>query len=240
MFNANEQIVYNTLIGEGFSKESAAAIMGVVGGESAFLTLKETSYRNTDNERIRNIFPSRLGNASDSYLNQLKQSDYDFFNAVYGGLYGNAANEGYKYVGRGFNGITFKSNYQNAKNKTGIDFVNSPELMENPTYAAKALASYFDNMKNYDDLELAFQKAYVNNAGPAYPFSYYQASWNPVHQTGIPLKRSKAQYYYSMMDGGGGTGNYSSGIVTQNSILLAPIIAVISLAMFFLYKKRKK
>jgi len=193
----NEQIVYDVLKAKGYTNQAAAAVMGVVGGESAFKTLKEASYRNTPNSRIRAIFSSRLGNESDSEINKLKASDELFFNAVYGGIYGNSPTEGYKYVGRGFNGITFKSNYQNAAKLTGIDFVNKPELLEQPRNAAEALAAYFINMKDISNFDEAFKTAYRMNAGPGNSWQFYQNSTNPVHVQGIPLKRKKAEYYLS-------------------------------------------
>lgn len=201
MLNQNEQIVFDTLTADGYTKAAAAAVMGVVGGESGFKTLKEISYSTTSNDRIRAIFGSKLAAYSDSALTSLKQSDENFFNAVYGGMYGNAENEGYKYVGRGFNGITFKGNYQAAQNCTGIPFVAQPELLEQPKYAAKALSCYFKMMKDIKDLEPAFQEAYRQNAGPAYSFEYYKTSTNPVNITGIPLKRAKAQEYFSKIGG---------------------------------------
>lgn len=201
MLNSNEQIVYDTLKADGYTQEAAAAVMGVVGGESGFKTFKETSYRTTSNARIRQIFGSRVSAYSESALEALKQSDENFFNAVYGGMYGNAPNEGYKYVGRGFNGITFKGNYQAAQNCTGIPFVAQPELMEQPKYAAKALSCYFKVIKDIKDLEKAFQEAYRQNAGPGNSFAYYQASTNTVNVTGIPMKRKYTQDYYQKIGG---------------------------------------
>jgi len=194
--NDNESIVLQTLKDDGFTDEAASAVMGVVGGESGFKTFKEVSYKNTSNDRIRAIFSSKLGGMSDSELNKLKKSDEDFFNKVYGGMYGNAPDEGHKYVGRGFNGITFKGNYEAAQNCTGIGFVNSPELMEDPSNAAKALSCYFKKVKDIDDFEKAFQETYRQNAGPGNSWEYYSSSQNPVNVTGIPLKREKAKQYY--------------------------------------------
>jgi predicted chitinase len=199
--NTNEQIVFEQLKEDGFTDESAAAVMGVVGGESGFKTFKEASYRNTSNSRIRAIFPSKFGKMSDSKINQIKKSDEDFFNVVYGGMFGNAPNEGYKYVGRGFNGITFKGNYQAAQNCTGINFVSNPELMEDPSNAAKALSCYFKKVKDIDEFENAFREAFRQNAGPGHSWEYYANSSNPVAVTGIPLKRSKAQEYYKKITG---------------------------------------
>jgi putative chitinase len=194
--NDNENIVFKQLKEDGFTDEAAAAVMGVVGGESGFKTFKESSYSTTSNSRIRAIFGSKLGKYSDEQLNKIKKSDEDFFNAVYGGLYGNAPNEGYKYVGRGFNGITFKGNYEAAKKCTGIDFVGQPELLEDPKYAAKALSCYFKKIKEISEFEPAFREAFRENAGPGNSWEYYANSTNPVAVHGIPLKRGKAEQYY--------------------------------------------
>ena len=167
----NERIVKDILLKNGFTKSATAAIMGVVGGESGFKTFKESSYNNTSNSRIRKIFSKKLGSKSESFINSLKASDYDFFNFVYGGVYGNAQNEGFKYVGRGFNGLTFKDNYKALANYTGIDFIKNPELLERPKYAALGLVYYFRNEKNLTNLDQAFKEAYRRNAG-------YGNSWN--------------------------------------------------------------
>lgn len=196
--NTNEKIVYDELKKQGFTDAAAAAVMGVVGGESNFKTLKETSYKNTSNSRIRAIFPTKLGGYTDSQLNSLKQDYNNFFEAVYGGMYGNTSpGDGAKYVGRGFNGITFKSNYQALKNGTGIDFISKPELLEQPKYAALALAYYFRREKDIKDFETAFKEAYRRNAGYGYSWEYYANSSNPAHVQGTKLKREKGLYYLS-------------------------------------------
>lgn len=199
--NDNENIVFKQLKEDGFTDEAAAAVMGVVGGESGFKTFKEVGYGTTSNSRIRAIFGSKLGKYSDEQLDKIKKSDEDFFNAVYGGMFGNAPDEGYKYVGRGFNGITFKGNYESAKNCTGIDFVGQPKLLEEPKYAAKALSCYFKKVKEISEFEKAFQEAFRYNAGPGNSFEYYASLNNPVAVQGIPLKRGKAEQYYKKIKG---------------------------------------
>jgi putative chitinase len=117
---------------------SQVGILSVIGKESGFLLQKETGYQNTSNSRIRSIF-SKTSNLSDSELDSLK-SDYDkFFNFVYGGILGNdTKNDGSKYVGRGFNGITGKVNYRKYGEKVGMDLVSNPELLLDPKLSAKA------------------------------------------------------------------------------------------------------
>jgi predicted chitinase len=196
--NPIEQMVKETLLSKGFTKTATAAVMGVVGGESAFKMFKETSYRNTDNRRIKSIF-SKTKKLSDEALNKLKSDDKAFFDFVYGGMYGNAPDEGYKYVGRGFNGITFKANYQVAATATGIDFVGQPELMEVPENAALALANYFKSVKDMTELEPTFKEAYRINAGIGHTFEFYAKSTNAAHVDGIPRKRAKASYYNGLI-----------------------------------------
>lgn len=198
--NTNENLVFQQLTSDGFSKEAAAAIMGVVAGESNFQTLKEIGYDTTPNTRIRAIFGSRVSHLSEEDLNRVKSSYTDFFNTVYGGMYGNAPNEGAKYVGRGFNGITFKGNYQNIKNLTGIDVVTNPELLERPEIAAKALSAYFKDVKPIRDFEPAYKKAFVLNAGPAYSYEYYLNSTNPAISQAVKIKRQKAEDYLSKIN----------------------------------------
>ena len=193
--NTNENLVFQQLTSDGFSREAAAGIMGVVAGESNFQTLKEIGYDTTPNSRIRAIFTSRVAHLNEEQLTRVKSSYTDFFNTVYGGMYGNAPNEGAKYVGRGFNQITFKGNYQNIKNLTGIDVVSNPELLERPEIAAKALSAYFKDVKPFRDFESAYKKAFVLNAGIAHSYEYYAQSTNPAISQGVKIKRQKAEEY---------------------------------------------
>jgi putative chitinase len=119
-----------------------AAILGVVAKESGFIPQSERGHRNTSNSRIRELFSSTAG-MSDSQLNALKANDEAFFNKVYGGRYGNGPNEGYKYRGRGFNQLTFKSAYDAVGKRIGKDLVNNPDLMNNVNVASDAMVDFF-------------------------------------------------------------------------------------------------
>lgn len=242
----NETLVYNQLKNDGYTKESIAAVMGVVGGESAFTQLVENSYLGTSNTALRNIF-YKLRTASDAQITQCKTSDYNFFNCVYGGEAGNSPTEGYKYRGRGFNGITFKGNYEYVQDglistyNINYNLVDNPQLLERTDIAAKALSYWFRSVKNISDFETAFQESYRRNAGYGNSFAYYQSSTNLVHVQGIPLKRQKGQYYLNLINQGAFptvNTNTSSGIV--NSTFILPLLIVISFGAFYLYKKFKK
>jgi putative chitinase len=123
-----------------------SAILAVVSKESAFVPKSEGSYRNTDNSRIRKIFTSRVQHYSEAELTALKSNDEAFFNAVYGlEKFGQTANEGYKYRGRGLNQITFKSAYKKAGDQLGIDLVNNPDRMNELPIATECLINFFMN-----------------------------------------------------------------------------------------------
>lgn len=123
-----------------------SAILAVVSKESAFIPRSESSYRNTDNSRIRKIFGSRLQQYNDAELTTLKSNDVAFFNAVYGlAKYGQTANEGYKYRGRGLNQITFKGNYKKVGDQIGVDLVNNPDKLNELPVATDCLINFFMN-----------------------------------------------------------------------------------------------
>ena len=119
-------------------------ILGVVGTESNFVPKNEIGYRNTSVERIRQIFGSRVSQYTDAQLNTLKANDEAFFDVIYGGMYGNAPKgDGWKYRGRGFNGLTFKDNYAYYGKKIGVDLVANPDRANETSVASKILAVYF-------------------------------------------------------------------------------------------------
>lgn len=127
------------------------AILSVIGKESNFIPKDEIPYRNTSNERIRKIFGSRVSGLSDSELTALKKDDVAFWDKVYGGRYGNdRPGDGARYLGRGFNGLTFKGNYEKydkllRDNGTNVNIVANPEMVNDPKIAAEINALYFVN-----------------------------------------------------------------------------------------------
>lgn len=142
--HSNIRVIIETMIREGITNPfSQAAILSIISKESSFNCQFERGYGNTSNERIRNIFGHGVYHLSESELSEIKKDDKRFFDLVYGGRYGNAKDEGYKYRGGGFNQITFKGNYESAARRSGHDLVNHPELITQPQVAADAAISYF-------------------------------------------------------------------------------------------------
>jgi predicted chitinase len=127
------------------------AILSVIGKESGFVPQDEISYANTSNDRIRMIFGKRVSGLSDSELTSLKRDENAFWDKVYGGRYGNdKKGDGSKYRGRGFNGLTFKSNYKKynrllQENGVRVDIVSNPDRLNDIDVAAEVNALYFLN-----------------------------------------------------------------------------------------------
>jgi predicted chitinase len=141
------------------NKFTIAAILAICKKESGFIPKSETSYKNTAAAKynkqgkivggIKNIF-SVFKKYTDAEVDVIKKDDKKFFDIVYGGKYGNEADEGYKYRGRGFNQITFKgsdknpmSGYRKYKVLTGIDLVSDPDQLNKVEVAAVCLIEYF-------------------------------------------------------------------------------------------------
>jgi len=64
-------------------------------------------------------------------------------NLVYGGRMGNAADEGFKYRGRGLIQITGKDNYQTYGKLLKLPLVQNPDLANDPEVALKIAVAYF-------------------------------------------------------------------------------------------------
>lgn len=140
----NMNIILNTCQKKGITNLFAkAAVLAVASKECELKLHKEASYAHTSNERIRAIFGHHFTGVTEEQLNAIKANDKLFFNKVYGNLYGNGPDNGWMYVGRGFNQITFLGNYRALGLKLNIDLVNHPEQLDNPQIAAEALCQYF-------------------------------------------------------------------------------------------------
>jgi putative chitinase len=154
------------------------AILGTVGKESGFVPKNEIGYGNTPNDRIRKIFGKRI-TVSDAELESIKKDDVKFFDMVYGqnatksfgwNTGNTAPGDGYKYRGRGFNGITFKSLYQkyqdllNKDNKLGrtVDIVNNPDQLNDIDVAAEAAILFFINGANNDVMQRKYGTKDIN------------------------------------------------------------------------------
>jgi predicted chitinase len=154
----NQQLFLQAMTDLGVTDPKIRASMAAAAeGESGFKMQSEIGYQNTSNENIRKSFGagSIFGKMPDDELTALKADPVKFFDYVYGDKnpafkgYGNdQPGDGYKYRGRGFIGITFKTNYKKYGEKLGIDLVGNPDLANDPKIAAKiAVMMMLDGMK---------------------------------------------------------------------------------------------
>ena len=154
----NQQLFQQAMTDLGVTDPKIRASMAAAAeGESGFKMQSEIGYQNTSNENIRKSFGagSIFGKMPDDELTKLKADPVQFFDYVYGDKnpafkgYGNdQPGDGYKYRGRGFIGITFKTNYKKYGEKLGIDLVGNPDLANDPKIAAKiAVMMMLDGMK---------------------------------------------------------------------------------------------
>jgi uncharacterized protein YraI/predicted chitinase len=120
-----------------------AGILAVISKESSFIPKSERSYSGTSNSRIRQIFGHRVSGLTDDQLTAIKNDPEQFFNKIYGGRYGNALDEGYKYRGRGLNQLTFKTNYININPYTTKDIVVDPDSLNQIPTATEAAIGFF-------------------------------------------------------------------------------------------------
>lgn len=168
-------------------------ILSCISKESFFTPVNEFWYGTTPNVRIREIFGARVSKYSDDELTTLKKDNEKFFDAVYGkdatkALWWETGNtevgDGYKYRGRGFNGITFKALYKQYGDLIWEDLVTNPDLLNRPDIAAKVALEFFKKGNKWEDLstlvfmnkEAATKKfTDINAWGHANNYSYWRA-----------------------------------------------------------------
>ncbi len=135
------------------------SILSTIEKESGFTPQSESSYSETPNNRIRNIFGKRVKHLTDDQLTKLKKDPKEFFKLVYSTTSGNQGNDdGWMYRGRGFNQLTGKSNYAKYGNLIGKDLVSNPDLVNDPKIASEIALRFLvkdvnkeNNFSNLDD-----------------------------------------------------------------------------------------
>jgi predicted chitinase len=140
----NMDVIIDTLKKGGYTNPyTIAGICSIISKESVFNLIRENMNYSTD--RIGQVW-GRLRGRSDLGHNPEKLA-----NAVYGGKYGNAAQDGYRYRGGGFNQLTFKGNYDFYGSKSGTQLGSNPDLIGDISTAAKVILYYYKS--NYSILK---------------------------------------------------------------------------------------
>ena len=170
---------------------------------NSFGKLKNYSTPSNPNDLDRSIETS-------PFINQLKKKDAAFFNFVYSNKSGNnpktaKANpividngdgrkvtvyndengDGYKYRGRGYNQITGKANYENAKKDSGVDVITYPNKLTEIDTAALALLGYMNRgatgkVQESTNKENLFYKVYSRTPLKDYVPTDYQKAYNTL------------------------------------------------------------
>ncbi len=127
------------------------AILANIEKESNFVPRSEdlAAYAGTKAERIRKVFPSRVGNLTDEEIDKIKKDQVAFGELIYGkntkigqSMGNTQEGDGYKYRGRGFIQITGKNNYDAYGKMIGEDLVGNPDRANDPFVAAKIAAAF--------------------------------------------------------------------------------------------------
>jgi len=126
-----------------------AAFIGQCAHESAnFKVLQENL--NYSAEGLMKTWPSRFPDLQTA--NQYARQPAKIAGKVYNGRLGNTSEEeAAKYLGRGLIQLTGKENYERCGSAIGVDLVNQPTLLVEPSHAAMS-AGWFWNKKGLNEL----------------------------------------------------------------------------------------
>lgn len=134
----------------GITSDTALAnVLAQVAAESNFKPQSENL--NFSAERLREIFPNRFPTLEDARRVTSKGPEA-VGNAIYGDRMGNNG-EGFKYRGRGLIQLTGKQNYAAASKALGIDFVNNPDLANDPDNAVRLASWYVTQFRGLSDAD---------------------------------------------------------------------------------------
>lgn len=121
-------------------KKAQANIMAQIQAESGGVA-KSESLKYTP-EKLIKMFPKKFKGIEEA-KEVVAQGEEAIGNKIYGGRMGNAADEGFKYRGRGLIQLTGKDNYEKFGKLVGEDLVKNPDLANDPNIAKKIAIEYF-------------------------------------------------------------------------------------------------
>lgn len=165
----NMKQIIKELKAVGFDNEYVhMGVLAVCAKESGITPIVEKRYNTTNLETIKRVFKAnqiyvddapfgiaknkKFLELSDDQITKLKsESPEAFFNVLYGGRFGNGnykSGDGDKYRGRGYNQLTWKSNYAKMSRLIGVDIETNPDESMKPEIAAKILARFMSDFHN--------------------------------------------------------------------------------------------
>ena len=149
-----------------------AGVLATVSKESGFVPKDENM--NYSAGRLVEIFPSYFKNGRASASDYAGQPE-KIGNYIYGYTWengtkkigrggNNSPGDGYKFRGRGFNQITFKSAYEKYGKKIGVDLISNSANLNTISNAARALVSFYkESEKDTKKLKSKFNKSSLND-----------------------------------------------------------------------------
>lgn len=143
---AGAAVVAAALAEAGLSSKAQANILAQVESESNFKPRNENLNYSTPEAIQKTFGKTRIPTLE--FASQFVNNPEALANHVYAKTDGNSAQgDGWKYRGRGFLQHTGKNQYESIKKYTGIDVVSNPDLLNDPTVAAKAVPWFFLSYK---------------------------------------------------------------------------------------------
>ena len=188
------------------TKEQKCALLGIAGGESAWIP-KQEAY-NYNPARLKQVYSFATEEDVEKYSNAQKKglTRQEFFSWAYGptkrgkGFLGNLTDEhGGKYFGRGFIQLTGRANYvkyEKMANSMGLslDIVNNPDSLDDDINVSALVAALY--------IKDRVSKGVNPNAHPGYFFAAKQAVG--VNTPDIAArKQSYYEYFYGLESSGG-------------------------------------
>lgn len=177
------------------TKEQKCALLGIAGGESAWVPKQE--YFNYSPARLKEVFSFATPEDVEKYSNAQKKgmSREEFFSWVYGptkrgkNFLGNKTDaDGGKYYGRGFIGLTGRENYtkfQNWAKEFGInlDLVNDPDSLDRDINVSAVVAALY------------LKKLVPASVNPSAHPGYFEAAKKAVGYNVPNIAAAKKAYY---------------------------------------------
>lgn len=154
--SGNQGVLEQAIVSAGItSKYARASILGICLVECNFkLVAENLKY---SNDRLLKVFPS-IFNSNPALAEAVAGLPENTAEVIYGPITGKGKELGndvigdaYRYRGRGFVQLTGKANYKKYS-YAGVDLVNNPDLLLDPSISAKVAVQYFlDRVKTSQD-----------------------------------------------------------------------------------------
>ena len=198
--NKNIEIIINACLNAGYrSRRSIAAILGVIGGECAWIPKKESFKYSA--ARLVEVFPSTFKTIKDAepYAYdevRLPEKLYGYQTSK-GKMLGNTSpGDAAKFVGDGFIQLTGKYNYTRYASQSGVDIISNPDILHtNAEASIKVSLAYIKDRCKADQNDENFFDALKKAVGRNTPDiaarkrSFYEYFMSGVQSKQTPNKK---------------------------------------------------